>query len=877
MAARLVLALLMSICCASAIAAPPQLYRQAAHESPVRGDPDDLLLLAGYGFANNDTVVYRAIANTTGDPDPPDRLPVQSGWDLGVAPVVSTANVPYSLTIRLPSFLRPDQSYELWTVTARGEWSQPVKINDVRPLWLSPAYIYESKMPGSLPRELKIIGRNLRPSPGGTTSVQLVGPEHFTGQAILDPASPSSVSDYVLRLALPRHLRPGRYRVVTSRDGMSWVKVEGPSLEVRADPSAAASFSVSDPQFGGCRPDDGVDDTACIIRAISAAARAGGGTVTFGSGTWDLVHADSAGHAANSGIVVPQGVSLQGAGSDLTFINRHPEGSAKATIPAFTLSSRTAVAGFTFRDLQVYKPDDRAGPFLQLGDDWSTVASNPAVPSNEAAVKEVAIIRNVFDKTMVAIASGGLPIERLIIAFNTFGAYHAALELNGDKYNVNQPYRIDDSVIDFNTFKPGSLLDQARKTGTIATELGAGDRLDFSHNVADGSSADYLYSPEDPKGWRAAFFWSMNNNIERALVSENSATCTGDKIGDGEAIAFDNNTNTFPLKSAAVTIRATSESVTVRGPLAARQHSRDVPVERYYVGHWIQIVSGPGLGQVRKIAGYTTDPATRLTTLRIAPDWDVAPIPGRTRISIGREFWQLYALGNSVDNRRPLCQKSNRSRSAAGQIVLWAQSADSVIAGNSQYDSDGIFVQQSYAVPEHPCPDCTMEGFFHFFLDIHNNLIEGKYDWDSDCSSSGITAGVAAAPWDVGAPPTVGFGITIAHNTIKHADAQHSGGIAQLDTWLTGPEPHHWPLSDNLLIHHNVISDIQGTRAASKCGSNHARVGISFPDAPIAWRTVLYANECRDVSTPIGPGGVDTITVCPSSTSNSCECPRSAQ
>ncbi len=51
-------------------------------------------------------------------------------------------------------------------------------------------------------------------------------------------------------------------------------------------------------------------------------------------------------------------------------------------------------------------------------------------------------------------------------------------------------------------------------------------------------------------------------------------------------------------------------------------------------------------------------------------------------------------------------------------------------------------------------------------------------------------------------------------------------------------------------------------------------MGIAFPDAAIAWRTVLYANSCKNVSTPLGKGGVDTINVCPSSASDSCECPQ---
>jgi hypothetical protein len=213
---------------------------------------------------------------------------------------------------------------------------------------------------------------------------------------------------------------------------------------------------------------------------------------------------------------------------------------------------------------------------------------------------------------------------------------------------------------------------------------------------------------------------------------------------------------------------------------------------------------------------------------------------------------------------------------------MWAQSADSSIAGNLQYDSDGIFVQQNYAfakpsseLTDHPCADCTMVGFFNFFLDIRDNTVDGEYDWNNDCSSSGIGIGVAAAPWATGALPlTVGFGVAISHNVIRRADGEYGGAIAQMNTWETGPEPHRWPLSDNLLIHHNSISDIDGSRALALCGKSRARSGISFPEPAIAWRTVLYANSCKNVSMPLNDSGVDSVKVCPASVTDSCECPR---
>jgi hypothetical protein len=204
---------------------------------------------------------------------------------------------------------------------------------------------------------------------------------------------------------------------------------------------------------------------------------------------------------------------------------------------------------------------------------------------------------------------------------------------------------------------------------------------------------------------------------------------------------------------------------------------------------------------------------------------------------------------------------------------MWAQSADSVIEGNRQYDTDGILVQQAYLVPEHACPDCTMGSFFQSFLDIRANTIDGEYDWDTDCSASGITTGLTASASGGSLPPTISYGVSISHNVIRHADAARGGAIAVVDSGPAGPEPHRWPLGDSLLIHHNAIQDINGPRAVPICGSSVPRIGINFPLPEIAWRTVLYANSCARVSMPIGSGGVQTVRVCPSSTSNSCECP----
>ena len=170
-----------------------------------------------------------------------------------------------------------------------------------------------------------------------------------------------------------------------------------------------------------------------------------------------------------------------------------------------------------------------------------------------------------------------------------------------------------------------------------------------------------------------------------------------------------------------------------------------------------------------------------------------------------------------------------------------------------------------------------MESFFQSFLEIRGNIVDGEYDWDTNCSASGIVTGVAAAPWGGEIPPTVGYGVSISHNTVKHADGAQGGGIAQVSSWYAGPEPHRWPLSDGMLIHHNALRDISGKSAIPICGNRVPRIGINFPAPEIAWRTVLYGNSCTNVSVPIGGGGVDVTRVCPAPAPNSCECEAAAQ
>ena len=847
------------LCQAAAAGQPPRLYQQPLYESPVRAGPDDLLALAGTGLDRADVVVYRASSAVARDA-PPSPVPRESTRDIGLAEIVSGEGAPFELTIRMPATILPDEPYRLWVRNSDGVWSNGVEINDPRPLWASPSVLYASASQASLPRYLKVVGRNLEPRLGRPIRMRLQGPRSYALDEPLEMTANPGVDRYAAVRRLPRTLVPGEYRVAVSIEAKEWVEVPGPPLRVEADPPARAEFVVTDPRFGGCRPDDGKDATACITAAIEAAARAGG-SVMLTKGAW----------VSGPGILaLPEGVSLRGAGSTDTRLVRRDGAGTDTTRPLITLLGHNEISGIRFLTEHTFTVHDSPRPILQLGRRY--LDEDLAAPKPEA-VHEVWIHDNVFDKSFGAIVDGGAPIDRLLITFNVFGDYHAALELGGDRRNVRSRFGISNSIISHNRFVAGSHVDAMQNQGVVVSELGASNRLDYSDNDADGASREFLNSPADPPGWRAAFFFHMNDNHEMLLISNNTATCTGDKAGDGEAIALDNNANTFGLPAAAPVLDASAHGVRIDRPLVTRQNDRAVDLESYYVGHWVRVVQGPGIGQIRRIVSYRLDPSSGATIFTVDPAWDVVPEGGQSLITIAREFWQVYIVGNSIDQRRPPCTKANVTRPKGGAISIWGESSDVAVEGNRQFDTDGILFQQQYGAEEAGCTDCRAGATIPSFLEIRGNRIEGEYDWNSACSISGIMGSYAAAPNRYASPPPLSFAVSIAHNDITHADGLGGGAITIQPTWYRGPEGYLKPLVRGITIDHNRLTALSGGAAHPACGyPGSVRAGIRLSGGSNVAGTVLYGNSCKDVAVPIVDHAVLTQSVCDRFTAASCEC-----
>ena len=958
------------------------LYTQPAYESPVRADPDDLLLIPGYGLSGGDKVIYEAVSNTTQIPTHP-ALPSENTADIGLLDLVSSADAPYALVEHLPVVMTAGQSYAIWVYSPEGAWSAPILINDARPLWITPDSGYQTASLANLQRMLKVVGRNLEPGPGtsATTFVRLVGQNTGTTYTLAaknssnDASTTVALERYVAAVNLPFPMTVDQYAVQVSRDGTSWVSLLGngqsdaQTFVVKDDPPQQTLFPVAsypDPGTGQhCIANDPnqTDATGCILEAIRAATVAGGGTVVFDPGTWYMsrpgtwssgVYSDRLGTPRSCspsppetcgvtwfGILVPAGVSLQGAGAtgaNATVLIRgsswYINGSPPGSMPSFTLLGGNSISGIDFVDQNVYSQSSTlTAQTLQLGLPWYWAHFYST--NDPYSVSNVTITGNLFDKPWVAIGNRGLPMDHIYITNNTFGGAYTtavglgqdpneAVELGPNPTTPYQTYHFNDSVIDYNTFYPSS-LNNVPANGTLATGLNTGLREDFSNNIADGTSTQYLYNPgSDPTGWRAGYFWTPGADTEMALVSSNYVSCSGDKSGDdGEAFAYDGSFTAGGLPSAEPVISSASwtdsqgvagTAVTLQGTLVtALQIGTPTDISSnptpYYRGFWAQVVAGAGKGQWRKVESVTLggNSAGSTVTLYVTPAFDVIP-DATSQLTLDHAYWQTLTVNNVVEQRKPPCTKAN-SLDKGGVIIVYHSTADSAIEGNQQYNTNGVAVAHVYQ-PGPPLSTQSPAGLqVNSSIEVRNNLIQGEYDWANPTPSpnssllNGIQLSYGAAVVTCqnsncaqvtsGPPPDIGFAVSIAGNTIAKAQGRDArgtgyppvGAIGMGGGWDTGPADsanlNQWELGDSTLVFHNTLRNISDTVQGSVSGMPEIGIGVddsqgtiygSPPTAPVAWRTVAYANACNTVDVPMIDLGTSTVRYCPAAGSTACEC-----
>jgi len=836
----------------NAPAQPAELFRTIGFQSAVHGGPGDLLWLAGSGIHGEDVVEFTGPHRESG------RVEV-----VAVTP-------DQGVVIRLPDQLRSDVPYRLVVMSADGRRSAPVQINDPRPQWISPAVVPATAGAPGTERILRIVGRNLGPKAGMPAEIRLAGALDYRLWALPDDANSRSLGSYALDAHLPVRMSPGSYRISIRYGDSAWSLVPDQTLQVIEDPAVERRYTLDDPQFGGCRANSIQSSNGCLRAALESARRHGGGIIVIPPGVWRLSVTATNPDPGGNGFLIAPNISVTGSRSagHRSVLLRDDPVDPQHHAALFTLLGHNTIRYLDFTDDASFTAPANARPILRLG---------PIGPgaSPQDSIRDITVADSRFNRVGVGIMDeGGWPLSRLVVVHNEFGAFSDGMELAGGAPRPGIPFRIDDSIFRWNRFVPGRYTDLAARQGPIASQVGAASRVDFSDNIVDGTSRQALPDPASPGGFRAGFFWNMSNNLEQMLISRNQLRCAGDRDGDGEALAFDADRGAENgLPGAPAISSAGADWVIVDMPLSTQ--AGNINQRGDYRGYWLQILSGRGVGQVRRVVDHEQDPISRRTRLTVAPAWDVIPESGSSRASVSRLAWQLLVIDNVVESRSPPCAKSNLTGPSAGQIGIWGSSADSAIDGNELRDSSGIQFLMSFKVIAPNCPDCDNSVAHQAALEIQNNTIDGEYDWDSACSLSGILGYYAALPDPRAPPPILATGLSIAHNRIRHADGPRGGAIDFFPGWYAGPPPEMWTFALNPLVFGNTLSDLGGAAPTPCRFPAAARMGIHLGEHYANVRgAVLSGNVCHRVGTPLLDKGADTVRLCPASGSPEprCEC-----
>jgi hypothetical protein len=819
--------------------AAPVLYSEELRQGPATAEPGSLVFLPGTGIPTslaNIVIVYQRVSDPNVLPAHPATIPVSSSATLGRFGAISRSD--YGVSIRMPPSsaaaglpqTTPGRTYALWLVqTSAGgaSWSNTILINDPRPMWFSPSYQYVSASRPGLPRELKVVGRNLQLLPNLIVKVRLRSPSNTYVMSVLaDPSPDTNLEQFVARVLLPPTMATGNYVVELQRDpDLAWVATPGPAFRVWANPAPLGNYHVSN---YGCAPNDSSDDRACIVSAISAASAAGGGNVIFAPGDWILT--DSGCNPAGvcppgvdltRGIKVPLGVNLRGAtGGARSSIatsdtwQQQPLGSPYPR-RMFQLLGRNIVSGLDFHDGTSHHPKIGRGAAIEIGD---------AV----TAVSDVTVTDCLFKNTYQGIVTSS-SLSELVITQNRFQAYfdNIALQPNGNGGSDPSHKHLDQVIVTDNLFEPGAFEDPLTHQGVIGAGFAAGLRLDLSNNDFDGTSTAALLGAH--LGWRAGIFLPYGGNHEFELISGNRITCTG-RVGDGEAIMYDNNLNTFAFKHAKNVLSSPSPSSQIKVSIAGVDEALQSSAPNFYREHWVQVLAGPGLGQSRKVRGYTIDSATQTVTFSVSPPFDVAPIPGASKIGLSKQAWQVLMIDNEVDNQGcftgPGTTPNLNGLQYGGIIGFYGNNSDSAIAGNIQREAGGIGVQVEYddrsTAPGEGCAYAYQYYFSTYFLDIRNNTIEGMVDASASCRRGGInllyqsliSSETGCAPNTDGAcvcanmvflpsPVVPAFGNRVSHNLISSAFGFWGGGVSFVPLATIVPGSVHF---SSTMIDRNSVS-----------------------------------------------------------------------
>jgi hypothetical protein len=350
----------------------------------------------------------------------------------------------------------------------------------------------------------------------------------------------------------------------------------------------------------------GADWNTRFANALNSAQSAGGGTVKFPAGTLALANP----------LVVPAGVTLAGAGKDVTVL--------QFANPGYYVQS----TGGSIEDLTIKSPAD-AGVCVYLQD-----------------VETPLHLRRIACRFPNLAATG--PTTNNIPPSNGTGVYDVSgsnLEVSDSDFDVRTPFyfrgihHINYTRIENNTLRWRDA--DVWFMGTLHDTIFDGNRVTMA-GTFEGNGWSASTNP-NPGTWFAGFGYKNNRDLyyaNNSFVQEDPTPVNG-AIGitfDGQAGSFFN----YAVASSGTTVT-----------LVANPDPCNCSYSDISPGGVVQVIKGTGAGQWRNLTGWG-DVAHGDYTITVDKAWDV-PLDGTSLVSISNFLGRTLFIGNDFA-AKPLLQ-----------------------------------------------------------------------------------------------------------------------------------------------------------------------------------------------------------------------------
>jgi hypothetical protein len=382
----------------------------------------------------------------------------------------------------------------------------------------------------------------------------------------------------------------------------------------------------------------------------------------------------------------------------------------------------------------------------------------------------VTVTKNAFSSCYNGVLIDNYDYQNTVLTLNDFACGTSGVGFNSV---------LVDSVIDGNRFWPGSWY-------SAAVGGGAGMRLDISSNSFPTTNP-YNYPTFGPSvgiGMELA----GSSPSENVLIAQNDMPCVGLGAQNGQtqgnAIILDGSGGTpVPFYSVRPVVAASPTQVSITSPPSETNPA--FPSTYPYIGQWLRIVYGTGLGQSRKITQATVSGDT--FTFTVDPAFDVTPDTS-SNVSLLAQYVQANIVDNISDASCSLVSPFPWN-SQAGNIAMGGATSDCAVEGNQLTHTGGILATNHF-------DDLRRDdGSFietaqtsQYFLEIRSNKIDGANNvadnvpigFDVTYYSSTNANGGGIVLWDYGIVDSKtgetlnpyfvrpGFGCSVSHNSVTN-------------------------------------------------------------------------------------------------------------